>query len=222
MAGPKLADVYFCLSISTLFTLGVKKTVKLTHTHYLSSKIDARSFEQKGSHGLFARTFIPAGELLIVWGGVIMNLDEIKKISPAERQYAVQVDEDAFLLTPEPEGGDFINHSCNPNAGLSGQISVVALRDIHPGEEVCFDYSMSDSVPYDEFECACGEPTCRGRVTGNDWMIPELQVRYAGYYSPYLQRRINQIQVEQHRRVLAHSNGFYSNGVARPHPIAGM
>lgn len=196
--------------------------MKLTHTHYLSPKIEACDFDQKGSHGLFARTFIAAGELLIVWGGVIMNLDEIKNIHANERQYAVQVDEDAFLLTPEPEAGDFINHSCNPNAGLSGQISVIALRDIKPGEEVCFDYAMSDSVPYDEFECACGEPTCRGRVSGNDWLIPELQVRYAGYFSPYLQRRINRIQMEQHRRALTHAQGnnYYGNGVARPQALA--
>lgn len=196
--------------------------MKLTHTHYLSPKIEARDFDQKGSHGLFARTFIAAGELLIVWGGVIMSLDEIKNVHADERQYAVQVDEDAFLLTPEPEAGDFINHSCNPNAGLSGQISVIALRDIKPGEEVCFDYAMSDSVPYDEFECACGEPTCRGRVSGNDWLIPELQLRYAGYFSPYLQRRINRIQMEQHRRALSHTQGnsYYGNGVARPQALA--
>ncbi|MCL4867507.1 MAG: SET domain-containing protein-lysine N-methyltransferase [Anaerolineae bacterium] len=195
--------------------------MKLTHTHYLSSKIESRDFDQKGSHGLFARTFIPAGDLLIVWGGVIMSLAEVKQVPHSERQYAVQVDEDAFLLTPEPEAGDFINHSCNPNAGLSGQISVIALRDIYPGEEVCFDYAMSDSVPYDEFECACGEANCRGRVTGNDWLIPELQVRYAGYFSPYLQRRINRLQVEQHRRALAQTQPYYGNGVARPQPIAG-
>ena len=196
--------------------------MKPTHTHYLSAKIEARNFEQKGSHGLFARTLIPAGELLIVWGGVIMGLEEIRQIHHDERQYAVQVDENAFLLTPEPEGGDYINHSCNPNAGLDGQISIVAMRDIQPGEEVCFDYAMSDSVPYDEFECACGEANCRGRVTGNDWTLHELQVRYAGYFSPYLQRRINRIQTEHHRRVLAQSNGHYSNSPTRPQAVAGQ
>lgn len=196
--------------------------MKPTHTHYLSAKIEARNFDQKGSHGLFARTFVPAGELLIVWGGVIMSLEEIRHIPHDERQYAVQVDENAFLLTPNPEGGDYINHSCNPNAGLNGQISVVAMRDIQPGEEVCFDYAMSDSVPYDEFECACGEPNCRGRVTGNDWALHELQVRYAGYFSPYLQKRINRLQADHHRRALAQSNGHYSNNVARPQAVAGQ
>ena len=106
--------------------------------------------------------------------------------------------------------------------GLIGQISVVALRDIYPGEEVCFDYAMSDSVPYDEFTCACGELNCRGRVTGNDWMLPDLQARYAGYFSPYLQRRIHRLQTEQQRRIVAHTHGYYGNGISRPHSIAGQ
>lgn len=62
-------------------------------------------------------------------------------------------------------------------------------------EEVCFDYAMSDGSPYDEFDCTCGAADCRRRVTGNDWCRPELQQRYAGYFSPYLQRRIEQLHV---------------------------
>ena len=86
-----------------------------------------------------------------------------------------------------------VNHSCSPNCGMSGQTLVVAMRDIAPGEELTYDYAMSDGSPYDEFECHCGRPECRGKVTGSDWMRPELQVRYRGYFSPYLARRISQL-----------------------------
>ena len=68
---------------------------------------------------------------------------------------------------------------------MSGQIGVVALRDLAAGDEICIDYAMCDGSPYDEFECGCGTPTCRGRITGDDWRRPELQARYAGYFSPY-------------------------------------
>ena len=27
-------------------------------------------------------------------------------------------------------------------------------------------------------------------MTGDDWKLPELQTRYAGHFSPYIQRRI--------------------------------
>jgi len=96
-----------------------------------------------------------------------------------------------FSVPLQPsEPADYVNHSCQPNAGLSGQIVLLALRDIAAGEEVCYDYATSDSCPYHEFECACGSPQCRGWVTGSDWKRPELWERYADYVSPYLQRRI--------------------------------
>jgi hypothetical protein len=77
---------------------------------------------------------------------------------------------------------------------MCGQIVVVAMRPIMPGEEICFDYAMTDGSPYDEFDCACGSPTCRGRVSGDDWRRPELWARYQGYFSPYLQRRIENLR----------------------------
>ncbi len=104
---------------------------------------------------------------------------------------SVQVDEGLYLVTPvDDEPADFINHSCDPNAGLQGQLTVVAMRDIAPGEEVCFDYAMTDASPYDQFNCSCDTPLCRGQVTGNDWMLPELQERYRGFFSTYVQKRI--------------------------------
>jgi hypothetical protein len=105
--------------------------------------------------------------------------------------HGLQVEDDLFLLPlTEEDPSDCFNHSCNPNAGLSGQITLVAMRAVEMGEEICFDYAMSDSNPYDEFICGCGAPICRGRVTAEDWKRKDLQMRYEGYFSPYLQRRI--------------------------------
>lgn len=63
------------------------------------------------------------------------------------------------------------------------------MRPVAAGEELCFDYAMSDTDPYDEFACACGAATCRGTVTGNDWRLPALQERYSGFFSGYIARR---------------------------------
>jgi len=91
-----------------------------------------------------------------------------------------------------------LNHSCEPSCGLVGATLLVAMRDIAVGEELTFDYATCDSSDYDEFECLCGEPTCRGIVTGLDWTKPELQERYAGWFSPYLQRRIASLPAPRH------------------------
>ena len=64
------------------------------------------------------------------------------------------------------------------------------MRDITVGETLTFDYAMADGSEYDEFTCACGSTSCRGRVTGTDWQRTDLQQRHAGYCSPYLVRRM--------------------------------
>ena len=176
---------------------------KWESTSYLSPKLVTKVHPEKGGWAVFAAAPIRANELLSVWGGDIMTLEQVINLPPEIRPYSVQVEEDLYLVTTrQPEGSDFINHSCKPNAGLAGQISLVAMRDILPGEEICFDYAMSDGSPYDEFPCACGASTCRGQVTGNDWTRPELWERYAGYFSPYLQRRIERLRHTQWQPVL--------------------
>lgn len=164
---------------------------------YFSPALEHRELSHKGFYGVFARAFIPAGELLVMWAGEIVPADRLHEVDPLIVSRSVQVEENLYLVPAQVEPCDFINHSCNPNAGLSGQIALVALRDIAPGEEVCYDYAMTDGSPYDEFTCQCGEPTCRKQVRGTDWMRPELQARYRGHFSPYLQRRIERLTVTQ-------------------------
>jgi hypothetical protein len=176
---------------------------------YLSAKLEARRHPGKGGKGIFALADVEPGELLIVWDGMIVPYDRLIRLSTATRSHSVQVEEGLYqVLDRASEAADFLNHSCNPNAGMSGQIAVVAMRGIHLGEEVCIDYAMVDGSPYDEFECHCGEPECRGAVTGEDWARPELWERYRGHFSPYLQRRIETLQVQKAlrpRRVARHA-----------------
>jgi hypothetical protein len=170
-------------------------------TAYLTDKCEVRNRDVAGGHVVFARAVIDPGELIGVWSGRIIGRGALDDLPEEIRHHTVQVEENLFLAslsTDEPP--DFINHSCEPNAGLDGQITIVALRRILPGEEVTIDYAMCDGSPYDEFDCACGSKTCRGKVTGDDWRDPVLWKRYAGYFSPYLQRRIDALRHAQASR----------------------
>lgn len=161
---------------------------------YLAATLEARPRPEKGGYGIFAHTATPAGTVLIVWGGAIVDRAGLERVPEGVRRFSVQVEEDLYQVSLEgPDDADYLNHSCDPNAGFNGQIVVVAMRDIQVGEEICIDYAMCDGSPYDEFDCACGAAGCRGRVTGNDWRRPELQARYQGYFVPYLQRRIDRL-----------------------------
>lgn len=158
--------------------------------NWLSPKLARRENADKAGHGIYALVPVAAGELLAVWGGRVATTEQVAAMD--DRRYTLQVEDDLFLVpVGQVDDAELINHSCVPNAGLSGQIGLVALRDIRAGEEVCYDYAMSDVSPLTMgFACACGEPGCRGRVEADDWARPELQRRYAGYVSPYIARRI--------------------------------
>lgn len=158
---------------------------------YLSPKCQVGAFEEKGGCAVFACEPIRQGEVISMWGGRIVTGQELDRSLPDFTQRIVQVEEGLFLETPaQQEPSDCFNHSCDPNVGFSGQVALVAMRDIQPGEELTFDYAMCDGSPYDEFECLCGSPHCRRRVTGDDWKRPDLWEKYDGYFIPYLARRI--------------------------------
>ncbi len=165
--------------------------------YYLSPKLECRAHPKTLGKGIFACQPVKAGELLVVWRGKVVAVEQFSQLPATIRQHGIQIEEKLYLV-PFHEGstdyGDYVNHSCNPNAGMISPTALVAMRNITPGEEVCYDYAMSDGSPYDEFKCVCGAANCRQRVTGNDWSVPELWERYAGYFSPYLQRRIERLR----------------------------
>jgi SET domain-containing protein len=170
--------------------------------HYMSTSVALRSCPEKGGYGVYARKAIKAGELLMVWGGEVVTEEQLEDIPVERSTHGLQVDDGVYILpTLENDPADFVNHSCSPNAGMRGQISLVAMTDIQPDDEICFDYAMTDSSDYDEFECRCGTPDCRKRVTGNDWKIPELHQKYAGFFSTYLERKITGLYQQ---KTLAH------------------
>ena len=170
-------------------------------TAYLTEKCEVRNRDVAGGKAVYARELIEPGEVVAVWSGRLVSAEELDDLSEDIRRHTAQVEEGFYLASLSPdEASDYINHSCEPNAGLVGQITIVAMVTIRPGDEVTIDYAMCDGSPYDEFECGCGSAICRGRVTGDDWRNPTLWERYAGHFSPYLERRIKALKRRRFRR----------------------
>lgn len=142
---------------------------------------------------MFCVAAIDAGETVVVKGGHVFDRktrDELaKSLGPAE----IQIDDDLFIgpmTETEREASMMcLNHSCDPNLQIFGQITFRSMRDIAPGEELTFDYATGDDDDW-EMECACGAAACRGTITGKDWQLPEVQHRYAGRFSEYLERKL--------------------------------
>ncbi len=162
----------------------------------LSWLIDDAEVRPAGAPGLgvFATADIPAGSVVAAFGGHMADRATFEALPGHRQVHSLQVADGHFLVCPtEPEPADHLNHSCEPNCGFQGNVLIVTMRDVARGEELTFDYAMCDSDPYDEFECACGSSGCRRKVTGNDWMLPELRGRYRGWFSSYLGHRIDEL-----------------------------
>jgi uncharacterized protein len=144
--------------------------------------------------GLFASKPITAGEIVAVKGGAIMERNSFALIRDEVQPADIQIGEDLYIAprnAAEVEANILcLNHSCDPNVGVRGQITFVAMRDIPAGSELTIDYAMIDGDPSERLNCRCGTAACRKIITGDDWRLPDLQLRYAGYFSQYLQDRI--------------------------------
>lgn len=146
-----------------------------------------------GEHGRGAFAVVPidAGETVAAFGGYVVDRETLARQPEDRVSRSIQIADDLYLLADEAaEDGDLINHSCDPNCGLLGETVLIAKQDIEVGEELTFDYGTCDASDYDEFDCACTARRCRGRVTGDDWRDPTFQARNEGWFSPYIQRRI--------------------------------
>jgi SET domain-containing protein len=144
----------------------------------------------KGS-GSFAISKISKGEIVASFGGHVVYQSELANYSADQVSRSLQLNRDTYLLSGDvPEAGDMVNHSCEPNCGMAGTSSVQALSDIEVGEELSFDYAMSDSSQYDEFNCACAKDKCREKITGMDWQKKDLQTKYSNFFSAYIESLI--------------------------------
>ena len=157
----------------------------------LSNKVEIRTNSLNGK-GIFAKENIKKGEIVFIKGGHILTRDEIFSSGVINSYFPIN--DEYFLGATNKDEEDQIklyqNHSCNPNVGLHGEITFIAMRDIEKDEELTVDYAFIDNEDY-SFECTCGSNNCRKTITGFDWKIKELQDKYYEYFAQYLKDKID-------------------------------
>ena len=130
--------------------------------------------------GVFATRRIRPGQLLIAYLGQALTTAQVRK-----RFNDDDADDPHTLLFHL--GGDryidagvngndarFINHSCDPNCDpevLDGAIWIRAIRNIQPGVELAYDYSLEIEKRASKkrrglYPCRCGTAKCRGTMLG--------------------------------------------------------
>jgi len=205
-----VVNVVWGLTISSIIAMEFKKgdgmhgtfdmqsdtTNQLSSSYsWMNPKLEVQR-TSNGQLGIFTQDHISKGERLIVYGGTIMTESEVMSLNKEQIPYVLQIDDDLWLSSNKPNGyekSDYLNHSCDPNAGFKSPITLIALRDIHAGEEIAIDYAMvvERFVGMSDFPCFCKVSCCRKMVSGNDWKNKDIQEKYHGYFSPYLQDKID-------------------------------
>lgn len=156
----------------------------------MSEKVEIRNKSINGK-GVFAKEPIKKGEIVFIKGGHILRRDQIFSSGVINSYFPIS-DEYFLGATNKEEENDiklYENHSCNPNVGLRGEITFVAMRDINKDEELTVDYAFIDNEDY-SFKCTCGAENCRKVITGYDWKRKDLQDKYYDYFAQYLKEKI--------------------------------
>lgn len=172
----------------------MSREVKYRKESWLNPKIEVRDSATHGK-GMFANVPIMQSEIVAIWGGNFVNEGEALK-AKKEGMAVQQIGADLFdVFDYEKRNEDPTynhNHSCDPNTWMKDEVTIIARRNINPGEELTIDYAMFviDDNYVMSGECKCGSILCRHTITGNDWRKKDLQESYRGHFSPYLNEKI--------------------------------
>src|SRR5271156_5858674 len=108
--------------------------------------------------GVFATQTIAVGSVIMNYTGPLLKYEQTSSTT-----LALQIGPDLYI-GESGQADDFVNHCCEPNAGMhinGTDVRLVAIADIAPGEQITFDYSTTMDEDDFEFECLCGSANCR-------------------------------------------------------------
>lgn len=155
---------------------------------FISNKAQKRNSSGIHGRGLFAIDHMCKGEIVSIKGGHILTSEQLHNCR-SKLHVEMQIADDLFIAPIDDAEFESsmmcLNHSCDGNLGILGNIIFVAIRNIAVGEEITIDYALMDNNST-RFNCLCNAQCCRKEVTGLDWKIPEIQQKYAGYFSAYI------------------------------------
>ena len=116
-----------------------------------------------GAYAMMTNCQIAKGDVVLVLQG---------RITAQPSKYSIQIGEYKHLepshdLSDPRSSIRFLNHSCDPTTYINFEdLTVRALRDLEPGEEVNFNYNTTEYEMVNPFECYCHSVNCLGYIHG--------------------------------------------------------
>lgn len=141
---------------------------------------------RKFGRAVFAVKNIRKGEVIAEFDGPIFD-DDFDGWNEDLLSHAIQFGK---TLWRDSKGlARYINHSCEPNCGIKDLFKVVAMRPIAAGEQITWDYEMTEKSDWWRMKCHCGSPLCRKRIGDYRKLPRSIRKKYAGYISTWLTRK---------------------------------
>ena len=138
--------------------------------------------------GLFAGESIKKDEVVFIMKGRILKINSHNRNKIIALPNPVGIDKDMWIDPAEPYVN--INHSCNPNMGVKGKVTFVALKNVKKNDELTFDYSISEDSAW-EMKCNCGSKNCRGVIKSIGYLPRKCYNKYMPYIPTYFQNLYN-------------------------------
>lgn len=145
--------------------------------------VEVRQTGDKGQ-GVFSTRNFAKNEIVIV-GKPVSESD-------VRTWQTLQMDIDTHVRMDVPF--ELVNHSCDPNCGLKlnkfNGYNLVALKSIRAGDEITFDYCMSEWISIAVESCQCNSDICRKTIRGGKFLSDDILNKYDGYIAPYYKKLI--------------------------------
>lgn len=132
-------------------------------------------------YGVVAKKFIPRGTITWVQDDLdrVLNIEEVEKMHPHMQEmvekYAFRNNKGLLVLCWDQ--AKYVNHSFNANCLSSAYDFEVAVRDIHPGEQLTDDYGyLNISEPFKAVD----------EGTGRDTVYPDDLLKYYNIWDEQL------------------------------------
>jgi hypothetical protein len=137
--------------------------------------------------GLFAKRNIKKGEIVFIIKGKKVNfLISDKKRAEIAGFNWIGWGKNTWV---DPVNyGIYFNHSCEPNTGIKGRVTVVALHNIKKDEEVTFDYSLNESDIFWHIKCYCNSKNCRKIIKSIQFLPHKIFNKQKNHIPKYFQR----------------------------------
>ena len=147
--------------------------------------------DSKFGKGTFATQNISKGAFILCIRGKQSTFNTSLELDDQE-SYFLQTGIDKYIILDEPFR--YSNHSCDPNAGINGNLELFAIKPIAKGEEIVWDYSTSMLERYWTMRCECRSRLCRRLITDFDLLPLRIQKLYLnqGIVLPFISDYLTQ------------------------------